>query len=116
MKNDAAHVVDMIQACGHIADFLADVAQERFVDNAMLQSAVIRQLEIIGEVARRLSREYRDRRKAVPWKQIIGMRDRLIHGYDDIHLHVVWKVASEEVPMLLKQLESDSRFDEIGSD
>lgn len=116
MRNDAAYVADIAQACRHISDFVAGIAEDHFLESILLQSAVSRQIEIIGEAARRLSHEYRDCHEAVPRKRIIGMRDRLIHGYDDIHLGIVWKVANEEVPILLKHLEGDWQSDDVGNE
>jgi uncharacterized protein with HEPN domain len=59
---------------------------------------VIRELEVLGEAAKRLSAEFRGSCPEIPWKQVAGMRDRLIHGYDDIDLETVFRVATEEVP------------------
>lgn len=88
-----------------IRDFIADLTREKFMGSRLVQSAVIRQLEVIGEAAKRLSTDFRDRHASIPWTAIAGMRDRLIHGYDDIDVEVVWAVASNEVPALLARLE-----------
>jgi uncharacterized protein with HEPN domain len=100
MKTDEAVVVDILRACRRIGSFIAGLTVEQFRQTAMVQSAVIRELEVIGEAAKRLSAEFREGRAEIPWKSIIGMRDRLIHGYDDIDLDTVWRVAQVEVPAL----------------
>jgi uncharacterized protein with HEPN domain len=100
MKADAAIVEDILMACGRIEDFLAGFTHEMFREVAVVQSAVIRELEVIGEAAKRLSAEFRDAHPEVAWKKVAGMRDRLIHAYDDIDLDAVWRVATEEVPTL----------------
>ncbi|MBI4647320.1 MAG: DUF86 domain-containing protein [Bacteroidia bacterium] len=65
-----------------------------------LQDAVIRQLEIIGEATKKISDNLKEKHPDIPWKDIAGMRDKLIHDYIDIDLSVVWKTASEDVPFL----------------
>ena len=105
MQRDAAVVVDIVLACREISRFIAGLSQEQFAGNSLVRSAVIYQLQVIGEATKRLSAEFRDTRPAIRWREIAGMRDRLIHHYDDINLDIVWQVATEEVPALLSQLE-----------
>jgi uncharacterized protein with HEPN domain len=69
----------------------------------MCQSAVIRQLEIVGEATKRLSDETRGRHAEVPWRRMAGMRDVLIHGYHGIYLAEVWRTTVEELPRLIGQ-------------
>jgi uncharacterized protein with HEPN domain len=65
----------------------------------------MRQLEIMGEAARRLSEETRLEIPEIPWRQIISMRNRLIHGYDDVDLVIVWETIQNDLPPLIAQLE-----------
>ena len=69
------------------------------------QYAVIRALEIVGEATKRLPDQFRAARPDIPWKSMAGMRDRLIHGYDDINLEMVFLTATQTVPTLLKSIE-----------
>ena len=69
------------------------------------QSAVLHQLLVMGEAVKRLSMDYRGHHSEVPWNLIAGMRDQLIHGYDIVDLHEVWKTATQDVPDLLAWLE-----------
>ena len=71
----------------------------------MLSLALVRLLEIIGEAARGISPEFREAYPEVAWSQMAGMRDRLIHGYFDVNLDVVWKTVSEDLPVLIVQRE-----------
>lgn len=91
-------------ACDRIDAFLAGFTHEMFREVAVVQSAVIRELEVMGEAAKRLSAEFRDAHAEVAWKKVAGMRDRLIHAYDDIDLDTVWRVATQEVPALRASL------------
>ena len=75
----------------------------------MVQDAVIRNLEIIGEATKKLPPDLRDRRPGVPWSRIAGMRDVLIHDYFEVDLQIVWDVVKNRLPEL-KGL-SDERFD-----
>lgn len=70
-----------------------------------LNLSLVRLLEVIGEAARSLSPEFREAHAVLPWKKMVGMRDRLIHGYYDVNLDVVWETVTEDLPPLIVQLE-----------
>ena len=70
-----------------------------------LALAVVRLLEILGEAAKNVSKEYRRDYPVIPWGQIAGTRDRLIHGYFDVDLDIVWNIISIDLPELIPQLE-----------
>jgi len=70
-----------------------------------LSLSLVRLLEIIGEAAKGISQEFRDSHSDLPWKSVIGMRDRLIHGYFDVNLDVVWETVTQDLPSLIAQLE-----------
>jgi uncharacterized protein with HEPN domain len=70
----------------------------------MLRLALTRAIEVIGEAAGRVSQVTRDQLPAVPWSQIIGARNRLIHGYDKLDLDVLWSICSKDIPLLIAQL------------
>lgn len=73
--------------------------------SSLVQDAIIRQLEVVGEAVKRLPRTVRDAEPQVPWQQIAGLRDRLIHGYDNIDTEIVWGVVERRVPALLAAVE-----------
>jgi len=73
--------------------------------NNLIQDGVIRQLEIIGEATKRLSKEFKDRYPEIPWKDIAGMRDKLIHGYFGVDLDAVWDTAKKDIPGLRGKIE-----------
>lgn len=71
-----------------------------------LNLAIVRLLEIVGEAANRVPITEREVLKDIPWPDIVGLRNRLIHGYDDIDLDIVWQVVSGDLPPLISQLET----------
>ena len=73
--------------------------------NVQLQDSVIRRLEIADEAAARVSVQFRDRHPAIPWARMIGMRNRVAHGYDAVDLDIVWTTARERIPELLALIE-----------
>jgi uncharacterized protein with HEPN domain len=71
----------------------------------MLNLSLVRLLEIIGEAAGRATEEERNRCSCIPWAQIIGLRNRLIHGYDSVDFDVLWQIISADLPVLVSELE-----------
>ena len=104
-QRDLGAVLDIALSCRDIADFLEGLCVDQFLDDKRTQSAVIHQIMVIGEAVKRLSREFRSEITEVPWTAIAGMRDSLIHGYDEVDVKKVWQVATTEVPDLLILLE-----------
>ena len=71
----------------------------------MLQFAVLHAIAIVGEAANRLSPGFRQAHPTIPWGEIIGTRNRIIHGYDDVKLDIIWDIAAEKIHPLLEELE-----------
>lgn len=105
MADDAATVVDIITACRRIARFVADLDEVEFQADEAKRWAVVSQLMIIGEAVGRLSEEFTNDRPHIPWRQIAGTRNRLIHQYDKIDWSIVGTTAIRDVPDLLSELE-----------
>lgn len=81
MKDDKVYLRHIQDAIGHIDDFIKDCEEKDFEKNVLVHSAVIRQLEIIGEAVKSLSSDLRRKYKHIPWRDIAGLRDKLIHEY-----------------------------------
>ncbi len=105
-ERDAALLLDILTAAGDAASFLAGLDLAAFRASRLHQAAVIRCLEVVGEAASRLSPTCRNGIAGVPWRLVIGMRNKLIHDYGGIAIDLVWQVAVEELPVLAQALRS----------
>lgn len=106
MRSDDALLVDMLVAARKIMRFMQNMSESDFLGNEMLQSAVMRELTIIGEAARMISSDARTTHDTIPWHLIAGMRNRLIHAYFDVRLDVVWETTQVDIPTILSVLEA----------
>lgn len=105
MSRDSATLLDILKAARLAVEFKEGMEKRTFLNDPKTQSAILHQLLILGEAAKRLSAEFRAQHPGIPWKKIVGMRDKLIHEYDDVDLDEVWKTVRSDVPRLLKQLD-----------
>lgn len=103
---DESYLLDILRACQLIQSFVEDMDRSEFDDDLKTQSAVIRQFEILGEATKRLSDELRASTPDIPWRQMAGMRDVLIHAYDHINLDQVWYATLTSIPDLISKIES----------
>ncbi len=104
MSRDASIVIDLRRAAELIGEFIKGIDRNAFDHDTKTQSAVLHQLMVLGEAANRLSEEFRESHDEIPWRLVIGMRNRLIHGYDDVDLDEVWSTVTRDVPGVLNQL------------
>ena len=104
MKDDRLYLHHMLERCQRITRFIGS-GKDSFMAAEELQDAIIRNIEVIGEAAKRVSPESRSQLADPDWKRICGMRDVLIHDYIGVDLEEVWSVASTRVPELEIELE-----------
>ncbi len=105
MRRDEAYLLDILIAARKARKFLEDVSWEAFQQSELHQNAVIRSLEIIGEAARLVSDSARDAHPEVPWEEMIGMRNRLLHEYFRINVQTVWDTVQNDLPNLIRLIE-----------
>jgi uncharacterized protein with HEPN domain len=106
MQRDLQFLLDMLQSAELIITYTAQCSKAEFVGNVQLQDAVIRRLLVIAEAARRVSETTRQTLTNVSWQEVNGMRNRLVHEYDDVNLNIVWDVVQEEIPSLIEELKT----------
>ena len=113
MKRDVAYLSHIRDATRRIQDYSRD-GQEAFMASTLIQDAVIRNLEIIGEATKALSPAFREQHPNIPWSSMAGMRDVLIHGYMGVDLKIVWDVVDKRINPIVVEVErllSDATHD-----
>lgn len=104
MSRDDAYLYDILESAQAILDYLAGKTWDDFSKDALLQDAVVRRLEIIGEAAGRVSSETQKTYSHIPWMAMKGTRNRVIHSYDTVQLDIIWDIAQDDLPDLLREL------------
>ncbi len=98
-------VRDMLESLRKVETYLGQLTYGEFLNDSKTQDAVIRNLEIIGEAVRHIPKEIQQRYGDVPWAQVVGLRNRLAHGYFVIDPEIVWHICKEDLPLLRARLE-----------
>lgn len=104
MSRDDAYLYDMLESAQAVLEYLAGKTWEEFSKDVLLQDAVVRRLEIIGEAAGRVSAETQKKYAYIPWMAMRGTRNRVIHGYDTVQLDIIWDIAQDDLPGLISEL------------
>ena len=104
MKDEKVYIEHISAAIKKIEEYVAKLTKEKFMENTLVQDGVIRQIEIIGEASKLISNETKKKSPATTWKDITGMRDKLIHAYFGVDLDAVWKTVKEDIPSLKKDI------------
>jgi uncharacterized protein with HEPN domain len=94
-----ARLQHILEAILEIKDYIKEVDNEQFEKNSMMKNAAIRQLEVIGEASNRLTEELRNEYSQVAWKQIIGLRNILIHEYFGVDETIIWNIITIDIPV-----------------
>lgn len=110
MKDDLAYIEHILDAISRILKYTKRVDFQEFEKSDIIQDAVIRNFEIVGEATKNVSNKMVLSSPAIPWKEMAGLRDKLIHDYMGIELRIIWKTIQEDIPeleSLLKNLLSN---------
>jgi uncharacterized protein with HEPN domain len=105
-RDDEVYVGHMLDLCRKVAAKVVGIGRDDFDEDENLRLALAHLLQTIGEVARRVSRNFQQEHPEIPWGGIVGMRHKVVHDYMDVDEDVVWKTSVEEVPRLVAVLES----------
>jgi len=104
-RADVEFLADTKEAVLRINAYTGDLSYEQFLEDKKTQDAVVRNLEIIGEAAKNISEELKKKYPQIRWKDLAGVRDKLIHHYFGVNFDIVWNIVKQELPELLSQLE-----------
>ena len=105
MEREVQYLLDILASARMIRAYLEGVTRNEFLVDTQLQDSVIRRIEIIGEAAGRVSSAFREENPEIPWNEIRGMRNRMIHRYDDIDMDIVWETVQQDIPQLISRFE-----------
>lgn len=103
-RNAALFLNDILERCSLVMEWTSAKTLDDFVADRMLSEAVIRCLEVIGEAVKGLPPDLTGRYPEVPWREIAGLRDVLIHAYFGLELEAVWEAAHDEIPVVFGQI------------
>jgi uncharacterized protein with HEPN domain len=104
IKDDLAYIEHILDCIRKINEFSNGLSLQEFKTNEMAQDAIIRNIEIIGEASKKISKDTKQTSHKIPWKEIAGMRDKLIHDYLGVDVTVIWNTIHQDIPMLEKLL------------
>jgi len=109
-ENDLSYLIDIVDCIFDITEFTSSIEYYQFEKDKMRKLAVERQLEVIGQAANKISSEFQNNTENIPWKNIIGLRNKLAHDYGEILAERIWKISKNSLQELLKEIE---KIDEI---
>jgi uncharacterized protein with HEPN domain len=113
MRDDITLMLDMLIASRDIRSFVDGVSEAEFRANRMLQSAIIREIQVIGEATRMITTETKTKYPHVEWHEIAGTRNRIVHEYFAIPLDLIWDIVQNHIPVLISHLEKIVPSDDV---
>ena len=104
MKNDLVFIEHILDSINAIEEFSQNMNKKELIASRLRQSAIVREIEIIGEAVKNLSLGLKSRHKEMEWKEITGTRDKMIHHYFGVDLNIVWDIIKINLPDLKKKI------------
>jgi uncharacterized protein with HEPN domain len=102
MNQNESYLLDIAKLCQTILRLTSNMTELEFQHDERTQLAILYEITILGEVVKRLSAEFRNKHSTIEWKKIAGMRDRLVHNYNEVKFDLVWEVIKTNIPELLE--------------
>lgn len=103
-RNHNLYLKDILDSIAKIEEYMKDLSFDEFSSNTMVIDAVIRNFEVIGEASKHLPAHLKSLHKDIPWKEMAGMRDKMVHEYFGVDLDIVWKTIKDRLPELKQAL------------
>ena len=103
-KGYQVYLEDILESIERIGEYVSEISENEFYEDHLIQDAVLRRLEIIGEAVKGIPDNVRKDHPDIPWRRIAGLRDVLIHAYSGVNLKRVWIIINENLPELKSQL------------
>ena len=112
-RNERLFLADIQECCQKIERFIIGISESDFQTNEILKDALVRNIEIIGEAAKNLSEQTRSENPGIPWRDVMRMRDKIVHHYFRLKLEIIWRTITEDIPALQLQInEMLEKYDE----
>jgi len=108
-RRDQDYLSDILEAIKRIKIYTKGMTFSQFIKNNKTQDAVVRNIEVIGEATKHLSNEFRKKHPQVPWKEMAGIRDKMIHHYFGVNYEIVWTIVKQELTLLINQVKEISK-------
>ena len=105
-SDDLTLLGDILDAISRVEGYTHDAKKEEFLENLMMQDAVMYQIEIVGEASNGISEEFRETHASLPWLQMRAIRNKIVHDYRGINLHIIWDTVKNDLPLLKEQVRS----------
>ncbi len=105
MKSVKPYLEHILEECNFLIEKSKNLNYEKFIKDPVIMKAFVRSLEIIGEAIKKIPCDFKKKYKSIPWKEIAGMRDKLIHEYFGVNYKIVWETVIKEIPKLKKNIE-----------
>jgi uncharacterized protein with HEPN domain len=104
-RHDSVYLSHILDSISQIEEYTESLSKEEFLAKRLVQDGTIRQIEIIGEAIKNVSEPLKERYSHIPWKEIAGMRDKLIHNYFGVDIDAVWDVVKKDIPILKDEIQ-----------
>lgn len=104
MKKDLVFIEHILDSINAIEEFSKGISKEKLIPDRLRQSAIVREIEIIGEAAKNISQTIKNKYKDIEWREIIGTRDKMIHHYFGVDLNIIWDIIRINLPDLKKKM------------